>query len=84
MKTILQEFLFLDEKTGKFSSSKFMMMVTFYLLVGINIKALYMDREIKNTSFLMEMFMVTGTLYMGRRFSFKSKNIEASGADEKA
>ena len=40
MKTLLQEMLFLDEKTGKFSTSKFMLLVSFYLIVAVNLIAI--------------------------------------------
>ena len=71
--------LFLDERTNKFSTTKFMMLVTFYFLLFINGRALYLDRELKNSSVLMEMLLVTASLYLGRRFNFKTKGLEVGG-----
>lgn len=79
MKQLLQEMLFLDEKTGKFSTSKFMALVSFYAILALNARALYLDKELKNAASLQEVFLVTTTLYFGRRFNFKSKNIEVGG-----
>jgi len=79
MKKLLQEMLFLDEKTDKFSTTKFMMLVTFYFLLFLNARALYLDRELKNASVLQEMLMITSGLYFGRRFNFKTKNMEVNG-----
>ena len=84
MKTLLQEMLFLDERTGKFSTSKFMMLVTFYFLLFINGRALYLDRELKNASVLQEMLLITSGLYFGRRFNFKTKSLEVNGEKNEA
>lgn len=84
MKKLLQEFLYLDEKTGKFSTSKFMTLLSFYFILGLSARALYLDREIKNTGLIQETFLICGTLYFGRRFTFKTKGLEAGGSDDKA
>ncbi len=76
---ILKQMLFQDERSGKFSTSKFMLLVTFYLILFINIKSLYLDREIKNTTFLSEILMVTAGLYFGRKFNLKTKGVEVGG-----
>lgn len=80
MKELLQEMLFLDEKTKKFSTSKFMCLVSFYFILFINARALYLDKEIKNSAMLENTFFVTSGLYLGRRFSVKTKNgLEVGG-----
>lgn len=79
MKTLLQQMLFLDEKTGKFSTSKFMVLVSFYLTVAMVIKAAIHQEEMKNASFMIELLMISSSLYFGRRFSFKAGGVEASG-----
>lgn len=76
MKELLQEMLFLDERTGKFSTSKFMTLVTFYFILFINVKALYQDKEVKNAGALQELFLINSGLYLGRRMSLKTKNME--------
>ncbi len=82
MKELIKLMLYLDEKTGKFSTSKFMTLVLFYLIIGLNIKALYIDKEVKNASFLTECFLITSSLYFGRRFNFKSKDSEFSSNEK--
>lgn len=76
MKLILQQLLFLDERSGKFSTSKFMTLVCFYFIMFLTARSLYLDRELKNTSLIQETFLITSTLYFGRRFSFKTKNLD--------
>ena len=76
---IIKKCLFLDEKTNKFSSSKLVYMLTFYMIIFINIKALSLDKEIKNESFITNIFLITSGTYLGRRFSFKTKNMEVGG-----
>lgn len=79
MKKLLQEMLFLDEKTEKFSTSKFMTLLSFYFILFLSGRSLYLDREIKNAPLIQECFLICATLYFGRRFSFKTKNMEVGG-----
>jgi hypothetical protein len=76
---LLQQMLFLDERTDKFSTSKFMLLMNFYVILFINIKALYLNTDVKNASFLTECLMITSSLYFGRKFNMKNKDIEVSG-----
>ena len=76
---LLQQMLYLDERTDKFSTSKFMLLCTFYVILFINIKALYLNSEVKNASFLTECLMISSSLYFGRKFNMKDKNVEVSG-----
>lgn len=76
---LLQTMLYLDEKTGKFSTSKFMCLLSFYCILFITGRSLYLDREIKGASLIQETFFSVAVLYFGRRFSFKTKNAEVGG-----
>jgi hypothetical protein len=79
MKKLLQEMLFLDERTGKFSTSKFMTLVSFYFIMGLTARSVYLDKEVKDLASLEQTFMICSTLYFGRRFNFKTKNMELGG-----
>jgi hypothetical protein len=79
MKKLLQEMLYLDERTGKFSTSKFMTLVSFYFIIGLTARSIYMDKEVKELISLEQVFMICSTLYFGRRFNFKTKNMEMGG-----
>lgn len=78
METI-KKFLFIDERTNRFSSSKLVYMLSFYLIIFVTIKALNDDKEIKNDGFLTNLLLVTSGTYIGRRFSFKTKGLEVGG-----
>jgi hypothetical protein len=79
VKELLKQMLFQDERTGKFSTSKFMLLLCFYLILGINVKALYLDREIKNDSMLTNLLIICGSLYFGRKFNIETKNMKVGG-----
>jgi hypothetical protein len=65
-----------DEATDKFSTSKFLVMVSFYFILFLNGRALYLDREVKTSSMLTDVFYSSCFLYFGRRFAFRTKNLQ--------
>ncbi len=82
MKELLKKMLYLDENTGKFSTSKFMTLLYFYFIIFLSARSLYLDREIKNVAFVQETFLGLSVLYFGRRMSFETKNFKMGGRSE--
>jgi len=70
----------IDPNTDKKSATLTLMVVTY--VAALILAILESLGKIETKAMISELFWGTSAMYLGRRFSFKGKNVEASSASQ--